>query len=264
MPVKTIKDIQYSSPDGVPLRLDIHLPSGANEPLPVILVIPGGGWSSCSKECEPGLARAGFAAVCINYRVSSIAIAPANIHDCKAAVRWVKSNAAEYGLNPVRVGVYGVSAGGHLAMMMGCSHGVKELEGKGEEHQTSRGSEVQAVCAVCGPTDLTRIAIPEIRRGFPDLYEVTQRYLGAPVLERLELARLVSPLTYASPNCPPMMLIHGDADAIVPVEESLIFHEALRKAGARTSLRIVEGGPHSSLWEQTADDVIAFFTKNLR
>jgi len=267
MPIKTIKDIQYSSPNGIPLHLDIHLPAGANEPLPVIVAIPGGGWCSCSKEIEgfePGLVEAGFAMVCINYRISSIAIAPANIHDCKAAVRWIRSNAANHGLNPDRIGVYGGSAGGHLAAMLGCSHGVKELEGNGEEHPPSHSSAVQAVCAVCAPTDLTRIAIPEIREHFPDLYEVTERYLGGAVLQRLELARLVSPLTYASPGCPPMLLIHGNADTIVPVEESMILHEALGKAGAKTSLRIIEAGPHGWLWQQTSDDVISFFTKNLR
>jgi acetyl esterase/lipase len=258
----TLKDIPYSSPNGTPLCLDVHLPAGASGPVPVILMIPGGGWMSCAKnvydELDPSLGAAGFATVSINYRLSSVAIAPANIHDCKAAVRWIRSNAGTYGFDAERVGVYGVSAGGHLAMMLGCSDGVPGLK------ENAQSSAVQAICAVCGPTDLTRIAIPEIRERFQALYDVTEQYLGGPVSQRTDLAHLVSPLTYTSAKLPPMLLIHGDADAIVPVEESIIFHEALTKAGARTSLRIVEGGAHDYLWQQTSDEVIAFFNNHLR
>ena len=122
---------------------------------------------------------------------------------------------------------------------------------------------VQAVCAVCGPTDLTRIAIPELRERFPLLYEVTEQYLGGPVLERTELARIVSPLSYISSSCPPMLLVHGACDVLVPVEETLIFHEALRRTGGPASLCIIEEGQHGWLVEQTSEKIGLFFTKHL-
>ena len=112
--------------------------------------------------------------------------------------------------------------------------------------------------------DLTRIGIPEIRERFPTLYEVTEQYLGGPVQQRTELARLVSPLTYVSRHCPPMLLIHGAADIVVPVEETVLFHEALKKAGAASSLVVLDWLGHGSLWEWTAGVVVAFFEKELR
>ena len=111
--------------------------------------------------------------------------------------------------------------------------------------------------------NLTRIAIPAIRERFPLLYEVTEQYLGGPVQERAELARLVSPLTYVSAGCPPMLLAHGACDAVVPVEETRILHEALKRAGASSSVLIVEGMGHDWLVEQTAEKIGAFFAQNL-
>lgn len=260
---RTIKDIEYTKHRGVTLCLDLHLPAEARGLLPVVVGVPGGGWRSCSKALPPRfLVDHGFAMACVDYRVSGTAIAPANIHDCKAAVRWLRANAARYRLNPDRIGVYGASAGGHLAALLGSSSGAQELE-ENTGNPSLPSSAVQAVCAVCGPMDLTRIGIPEIRERFQVLYEVTEKYLGGPVLQRTELARQVSPLTYVSRRCPPMLLIHGAADIVVPVEESVIFHEALTKAGATSSLRVIDGMGHSWLAEQTADEVASFFSKHL-
>lgn len=258
---RTIENIEYVNRAGTGLCLDLHLPAEGNGPWPVVVGIPGGGWYECAKTGFPVfLVDHGFAMACIDYRVSGVAIAPANVHDCKAALRWVRANARQYGLDPARVGVYGTSAGGHLAALVGVSGGVAALEGDG----AVPGAAVQAFCDVCGPTDLARAGLPEMRQKFQALYEVTSKYLGGPVADRGELARLVSPMTYVSKDSPPALLLHGDADPIVPVEESLLFHAAMQKAGARCSLRVVKGAGHSWLLEEAADSIVAFFKDTLR
>lgn len=261
--MKTISNLPYVNRDGEPLCLDLHLPDQSSGLLPVILGVPGGGWANCAKEGVPTfLVDHGFAMACINYRVSTRAMAPANILDCKAAVRWLRTHAAQYGLDPKRIGAYGISAGGHLVALLGASNNARELDDNTSAPR-SPGSAVTAVCAVCGPTDLTRIGIPDIRNKFPVLYDVTAQYLGGPVGERTELARRVSPLTYVSRQCPPMLLIHGTADNVVPVEETTIFHAALQRAGADSAMILVEGIGHDGMVTQTGDATVAFFRRTL-
>ena len=123
---KIVENLEYADRAGMKLCMDLHFPAHGSDLLPVVLGIPGGGWRGCSKQSVPlFLADYGFAMACINYRVSGDAIAPANILDCKDAVRWLKVNGTRYGLDPNRIGVYGASAGGHLAAMLGVSSGVK-------------------------------------------------------------------------------------------------------------------------------------------
>lgn len=261
--IHSLENIVYVKRGTNALRLDLHRPVGATKLLPVIVGIPGGGWCACAKENVPlYLASHGFAMACINYRVSSEAIAPANIRDCKAAVRWLRSNAKRLGLDPEQIGACGGSAGGHLAALLGISTGIKELEGEpGDPFFPS--TSVKAVCALCGPMDLTRIASPAIRKKFPTLYDVTTQYLGGPIQQRIKLAQLVSPLTYVSKKNPPMLLIHGAADPVIPVEESRLFHAALKKAGAKSTLRVVQRMGHGGLWEACREDIISFFKKHL-
>lgn len=264
-------DIEFVGPDGNTLLLDIHYPADAypaDAPsdgglLPVVLGIPGGGWREASRKHIPvNLVEHGFAQVCIEYRVTTEAIAPANIRDCHAALRWLQTNGEQHGLDPKKIFVYGASAGGHLAALLGVSVGVPELDGNTSEPPP--GCAIKAVCAVCGVTDLTRIARPEIRANFPLLYEVTEQYVGGPVAERTDLARLVSPLTYIAKDNPPLLLIHGSADTIVPVEESTEFYEALQAVGAKAELLVIEEGGHEWFAERTAGQIAEFFTAALR
>ena len=259
----SIKDLAYADYDGRVMYLDLHRPAGEPGPLPVIVWIPVGGWRGSAKENAPTwLTRHGFALASPNCRVSGEAIAPAAIHDCKAAVRWLRANCQEHGLDPERIGSAGSSAGGHLSALLAVSRGVEELEGNGGNPDQS--SAVQAALAVCGPADLSRIAVPEIRAQFPVLYEVTENFLGGPVAERAELCRLMSPLTYVSRECPPLLVIHGAEDPTVPVEESLIFHQALQEAGSEGHLTILDGVGHGCPWDQVEDSVVSFFHRSLR
>lgn len=244
------------------LNLDLHVPRGVARP-PLVLFIPMGGMRGCRKEQAPWwLTEHGFAMASIEARVSSEVTAPAQVHDCKAAVRWLRSHAAQYGYNGEAMGAWGHSAGGLLASMLGTSGGVAELEGDGPYAAVS--SRVQAVCDACGaPHDFSWFARPEIKTRFAPVAENLRLYLGGTVEEKPELARLASPSTYISGACPPMLLIHGGADTVVPVEETVEFHKSLLAAGVDSTLRILPGAGHGWDAELTRQDVVSFFTRTL-
>ena len=148
------RDLVYKTVNGAVLTLDLYCPEKFSGAVPVIIYIHGGGWRSGRKERCPAVAlvQDGYAVASIDYRLTSTAPFPAQIEDCKAAVRWLRANAAKYNLDADRIGVWGMSAGGHLAALLGTSGGVPELEGSGDNMQYS--SQVQAVCDVAGPADL--------------------------------------------------------------------------------------------------------------
>jgi acetyl esterase/lipase len=253
-------DLVYMARPTGALCLDLYLPVDIGGPLPLVIELPGGGWRNCDKNGVPRfLVEHGFAVAAVNYRLSSVAPAPANLHDCRAALRWLRQHATTYGLDGDRIGVYGASAGGHLAALLGMSAGVAAVA----EQPPETDDRVQAVVAVCGPMDLTRIAIPAIREQFGLLYDVTAQYLGGPVTERAALAQRVSPLSYVAHDLPPILLVHGDGDSVVPVAESTLLHEALVASGQASTLRLVPGAGHGWLIDQTQDDVVAFFQLHL-
>lgn len=256
-------DIPYAETPQRQLRLDLHVPRCAERP-PLVLYIPMGGMRTCDKSRAPWwLAKRGFAMASIECRVSSEALAPAAIHDCKEAVRWLRVHASEYGYAPEPMGAWGHSAGGNLAALLGTSGGVAELEGHGQHLEIS--SRVQAVCDECGaPHDFAYFARPEIIAQFPGVTENVRLYFGGPAAERQRLARLVSPRTYVSPHTPPMLLIHGDADTVVPAEETQAFHEALVAAGVDSTLRILPRVGHGWNSDLTGGEVTAFFQRTLR
>ncbi len=261
--ISSLNDIPYSQTPQRALRLDLRIPRAEKRP-PLILFIPMGGMRVCEKEGAPWWpTEHGFAMASIECRVRSEVTAPASIHDCKAAVRWLRANADEYGFNGNAIGAWGRSAGGLLASLLATSGEVAALEGEGGHAGVS--SKIQAACDECGaPHDFSYFARPEIKLRFAPVAENLRLYLGGAVEEKPDLARLVSPSTYVSRDCPPVLLIHGDADDIVPVEETIEFHRALQKAGVDASLRILPGAGHS--WDEalTRDEVISFFNRTLR
>src|SRR5581483_2136216 len=155
--VQTIRNIVYTNPDGHPQSLDLYIPVKHDRPLPAIVWIHGGSWSSGSRDFCPlaYIATQNVAVASIDYRLSNVAPFPAQLHDCKAAIRWLRGNAGKYQLDPDHIGVFGVSAGGHLAALLGTTADVKELEGDGGNPGLS--SRVQAVCSFYPPTDLDRV-----------------------------------------------------------------------------------------------------------
>jgi len=261
--ISIFTDIPYEQTPQKVLRLDLRVPQNEQR-LPLVMYIPLGGMRSCVKENAPWwLTESGFAMASIECRVSSEVTAPGPVHDCKAAVRWLRAHAGDYGYRADAIGVWGHSAGGLLAALLATSGDVVELDGKGIDAGVS--SKVQAACDQCGaPHDFAYFARPEIKLRFAPVAENLRLYLGGSVEERMKLARLVSPRTYVSRDGPPMLLIHGDADAVVPVEETIDFHKALLTAGVDSTLQILPGIGHSWDAALTRSSVTSFFDRTLR
>lgn len=244
--VKALRDLEYARVGEISLTLDLYVPEKHEGKLPLIVWIHGGGWQSGSKEqwrSAEKFTTQGYAVASINYRLSGQAIFPAQIEDCKAAIRWLRANAEKYGLAPERVAVWGSSAGGHLAALVGTSGDVANLEGKvgGNLEQSSR---VQAVVDYYGPTDLIAMCkTPGSQRhaaaGSPE-----SKLLGGPVLEQQKQASLADPLTYIDAEDPPYFIVHGADDPVVPKEQSKLLHAALEKAGVSSTLTILPGASH--------------------
>lgn len=267
--VNMVTDMQYgTAEDGTALMMDFAYPRatpGMPEPekTPVIINIHGGGWYMGERGIERGLLMPlqGFFYVSIDYRLSGQAPFPAQIRDVKAAIRWVRAHADEYNLDPDRIGVYGGSAGGHLSVLAGCTADLPELEG--ESGWPGYSTRVHAVAAANPPTDLT---VSET--AWPWLYETDgagAQFLGGPIRERMELARLASPMSHVSADAPPHLLLHGTDDDIVPFEQARILHNALLRVGVESTLVAFDGIDHALfgysalLW----DPVMAFFKRHL-
>jgi acetyl esterase/lipase len=242
---RILKDLAYV-PDGGPRRaLDLYLPPQGNGPLPLVIWVHGGGWQGGSKDDRgpafPLLGQ-GYAVASINYRLSQHAAFPAQIHDCKAAIRYLRSVAKEHNLDPDRFGAWGMSAGGHLVALLGTSGGVKDLEG--DLGHVGLSSRVQAVCDVCGPTDLnTALNGAELRTTVAPLLD---KLLGGPLDERRDLARAASPLHYVTPDDAPTLILHGDRDPLVPLHQAVSLYDALRAAKVEAELQVTAGAGHDA------------------
>ena len=244
---KVHRDLEYVKGGHERHKLDLYLPEKAAGPLPVIVWIHGGAWQGGNKNNPPGLSFVvqGYALVSINYRLSQHAKFPAQIEDCKAAIRWLRANATTYHLDPDRIGVWGASAGGHLVALLGTTGDVKELEGDGGNPQQS--SEVQAVVDWFGPTDFLKIGEqsgPDSRLDHNAPNSPEAKLIGGPVLENRDKAAKASPITYVTKHAAPFLIMHGDKDPVVPYAQSEELAAALKKVDALVTLRKIEGVGH--------------------
>ncbi len=241
-----IPDLVYKEAGGKKLLIDIYHPVKVPGPHKMVLFIHGGGWHSGDKKICPVqvLLAGGLAAACFNYRLSSEAPFPAQIHDAKAAVRWLRVNAFRYNIAPKRIGVWGMSAGAHLAALLGTTGGVAAMEGARQRGRDRTSSRVQAVAAWFPPTDFLAMKY----EGYAEYAEAVRLLLRLPRLEDLPKhagqAKAASPMTYASRDDAPFMIMHGTLDRVVPVEQSRLLHQALIKAGADSTLKILPGASH--------------------
>lgn len=263
---KLISNLEYAQVGDQKLLLDLYVPEKSEGPLPVIIGIHGGGWASGRKEQAQGIRQAsrGYAVACIRYRLSGEAIFPAQIIDCKAAVRWLRANAKRYNLDSDRIGVTGHSAGGHLASLLGTSAGVKDFEKGGH---LERSSEVWAVCALSGPTDFLQMdarAAKEARFKHDASNSPESRLIGGAIQENKAKVARANPITYIGKETPPFLLIHGDQDPVVPAHQAELLHEALQKAGIEVRIHLVKGGGHDIGGREVNELVDAFFDKHLK
>lgn len=246
-------------------HLDIFLPRNSKKRLPVVVWIHGGAWHRGDKSnCPPlreGFVDKGFAIASVGYRLSGDATFPAQIEDCRAAIRFLRANSDKYGIDPERIGVWGSSAGGHLAALLATSgdHNVWDVG-----LHLNQSARVQAVCNFYGPANFLKFANKrgaDARRNTPE-----NRLLGGPVADLTELARAASPIFHVSGDDPPFLIYHGDQDRNVDISQSIELRDRLLAASVDCSFHQVSGAGHGSpkfydpLIMQQVED---FFQKHL-
>ncbi len=239
--------LTYVEHDGRTLELDLYLPEGSgvvpsSEPLPLIIWFHGGAWLMGSRKDIESIAvrqiERGFALASVSYSLSDTAQWPTQCFEAKAAVRYLRQHAAEYGINPDLFVAWGMSAGAHMSCMLGASNGVEELEG-GLGHSVESSSEVQAVVAWYPPTDF--LSVGRDFDGLLDYYaedSPVTKLLGESIGTAPEKAELASPLNFVKQGAPPFFLAHGSKDPIVPLSQSELMYEKLKDVGADPELII--------------------------
>lgn len=269
-------DVQYGEGGGVPLFLDILRPQASGDaPRPAIVYVHGGGWleGDRSSGYVPNLmlARLGFFTITISYRFSQVAPFPAQIHDVKAAIRFLRAHAGAFNIDPERIGVWGHSAGGHLAAMAGLHTDITELEGESGSPEYS--SNVQAVVPISSPTDFTTPwldlngnALEE--SGFGPITQL----MGGSLESRPDLVRLASPAVLVQTGDAPSLILHGTIDDVVPFHQAELLVDAMKRAGNEVTLIPMAGVNHGAQSPMlpgnddpfgTRDAVVEFFTRHL-
>jgi acetyl esterase/lipase len=261
--IKVEKDLVYGKGGEEDLKLDLARPDG-DGPYPCIVCIHGGGWRAgqrqdVAKQIEQ-LAERGFVAVTISYRLSPKHKFPAQIEDCKAAVRWLRANAKKYNLSPDHIGAVGYSAGGHLACLLGAANGKDGLEGNGGNKDQS--SQVQAVVSFFGPTDFIN---KTWSKQVEDTFLVP--LLGCKFEDDPGPYKRCSPIAYVTKDAPPYLFFHGDKDTLVNIEDSRKLLKKLQDVGVYAKLVTMEGDGHGWGGEKltrTLEQTMKFFEEKLK
>jgi acetyl esterase/lipase len=269
--IRLITDVPYADSGNPRQTLDVLLPKEpkSDAPLPVIAFIHGGGWRNGNKgggrnRLVPYVESGEYAGVTIGYRLSGEARWPVQIHDCKAAIRWIRGHAEEYGFDPEKIGVIGTSAGGHLVSMLGVSGGVFNLEGDlgSNDDQSSR---VTCVVNMYGPSELLTMDDHPGRmtHNAPDSPE--SKLIGGPIQEHKEITRAASPVTHVTKDDAPFLHIHGTEDPLVPFPQSEALHKLLTAAGVPSLLVPVVRGEHGGFNNPEVERrTRLFFDRHLR
>lgn len=250
--VRAEKDIQYVPGGDEAQRLDLYLPQQAAErPLPLVVCIHGGGWRGGSKTPCPALHMVGrgYAVASVEYRFSQKAIFPAQIQDCQAAIRWLRANSKKYNLDPDHIGAMGGSAGGHLVALLGTAGGKKAFPPIGGNEQQS--DQVQAVCDYFGPTDFNTVMQQAADdRNVKNIFQFNTPgdpyscLIGASLGSDKQKGEAVSPVHYVSKDNPPVLILHGTLDALVPYAQSEELAAALKSHGVEVLLQKLPGSGH--------------------
>ncbi|MGK3647459.1 alpha/beta hydrolase fold domain-containing protein [Pseudarthrobacter enclensis] len=258
---RVLRGIEFARPGGAALLLDLYLPApaaaaGRGSRLPAVVHFHGGGWRTGERSSlgptvdgfglSPieQLVAAGFVVASADYRLSGTATFPAQLHDARAAVRWLRDHAAEHGVDPDRIFAWGDSAGGHLASLVGLTGGSPELSDDGA---TGTVASVAGVVAWYPPTDLLGMgsqALPDAVARADDPGSREALLIGAQPADAPDLARAASPLAYVHAGAPPFLLIHGTADRFVPAAQSAGLAAALEGAGSAVELLLIEDADH--------------------
>lgn len=239
----TQTDIEFARVDGLPLMLDLHKPAALNPPL--IVYVHGGAWRAGDKKDVPifRLVNHGYAIASIGYRLSTQAVFPAQIHDIKAAIRYLRAKATLYQIDASRVAVVGSSAGGHLAALVGVSNGQTELEGKVGDC-LDQSSDVQCTVSFYGASNLQTLLSQSSEEALKMRVPALQLLLGGQPVDKPALAKLASPVAHLDNNDPPLLLIHGDADPQMPYAQSQELERACQAKDVSVRLDTMPGSMH--------------------
>jgi len=264
--VHKLTDLEYAEVAGQALTLDLYQPSTPHAPL--LVWLHGGGWEAGSKAPMPlgALVERGYAIASLDFRPASRARFPGQVHDIKAALRYLRARAPDYGYDATRIGILGASSGGHLAALVGTTNGRAELEGNLGEH-LGVSSEVHAIVSYFGASDLLTILAQSTPYGLGVREPALKRLLGAMPNEDEALARLASPVFQIDAHDPPLLLLHGDQDPQMPINQSHELEGAYARAGLDAKLIVVHGAAHGGAAfydEERTRLVAAFLDEHLR
>jgi len=264
--VKTTKDVEYARVADQPLRLDLYEPTAAKAPL--LVWVHGGAWERGSKTPMPltGLVERGYAVASLDFRPASAARFPGQVHDIKAAIRFLRAAAPRYGYDARRIGILGASSGGHLAALVGTSNGQADLEGALGDHP-NESSAVQAIVSYFGASNLTTILAQSTPFGLGIRTPALKTMLGALPEENEAVARLASPIFRVDASDPPLLMLHGDQDPQMPINQSHELQGQYERTGLKAELIVVHGAAHGGdefFTPQNNDRVAAFLDAHLR
>lgn len=260
---KLIEDQVYTKVGDRELKLDIIMPAEGDGPFPALLVIHGGGWAAGNKKdvrfAMEEAARRGYVAISPQYRFCPQDIFPAQVHDVKSAVRWTKSHAKEFKINPDKLGATGFSAGGHLSLMLGATGPDDGLEG--DAPAGSPSTQIQAVVNYFGPTDFGATDLPEVTK------PILAKFFGGSAEDKTDLAKKASPITYVSKGDAPTLTFQGTKDPLVPYTQATKLADAMTAASVPGRVELMVGAGHG--WggpdlKRTLDETFAFFDRYLK
>lgn len=257
------RGIEFSNPDNQHLQLNLARPRNGAGPLPAVVCIHGGGFRAGTREGYDSLcirlAQQGYVAVTVTYRLSPAYQFPAAVQDCKAAVRWLRANAAQYHVDPERIGAMGGSAGGHLALFLGVTPGVRDFEGEGNLGHSSR---VKCVVSVYGPSDFTQSYGKSV-----DAHEVLPLFFGGNLEQKRREHIAGSPLNWVTPQSAATLCIHGTEDKYVAHEQAVWMVDRLKASAVDAELLTLPGAGHGFKGadaEKADAAMFAFFAKQLK
>jgi acetyl esterase/lipase len=259
---KTFRDLVFAKTPQQDIALDLYLPKQSNPNL--IVFIHGGGWRAGNKKsCKvKSLVQHGYAVASISYRLVDKAIFPAQVHDCKAAVRWLRANGEQYGYQTEKIVVSGASAGGHLAALLGTSGGIHELEGTIGEH-LSESSRIQGVIYFYGATDFVLRSKTQPHKT-NEIGSVVYNFLGGGADQLVERAKLASAAHHVSQDDPPFLVFHGDKDKVVLIDQSQKIDEVYKKAMLPIKFITLKGAGHGGkrfYGDETREDILTFLSE---
>lgn len=237
-------DIPYATVGGEELALDLYMPADVDDP-PLVVFVHGGAWRFGSRASVSNidLVDHGFAVASVSFRLTPVAPLPAQVHDIKGAIRFLRANADEYGYNADRIGITGVSSGGHLAALVGLTNGSEPHEGDvGGNPDVS--SDVQAVISYFGASNLTSILDQSTPFGLSLREPAIELLIGGTLEEQVDLARFGSPVFQVDEDDPPLLLMHGDQDPQMPINQSHELHGVAKENGLDVHFEVIHGSAH--------------------